>query len=111
MRIELAMLVEPEVGRPTIDGGSSAFGWIALVVGLFAIALVVQARRRARRTGRPQGIRTLPGGGAVGNVLFDLGSILQPDRPDAAVIRSIDEEEHREGRGDGRDPEHRPPLQ
>jgi hypothetical protein len=97
--------LDPQIVRPLPDPGGAVFGWIALVVGLFAAALVVVARRRARRRGRPVGIRTLPGGTAVGNALFDLGSLLQPDRPDAAVIRRIDEEIAVDARGDGRDPD------
>jgi hypothetical protein len=97
-------LVEPEVGRARQEPSGGAFGWIALVLGALAVALVVAARRRARRTGRPVGVRDLPGGTAVGNALFDLGSILQPDRPDAAVIRRVDEEPHEDARGDGREP-------
>lgn len=97
-------MLDPEIVRPLPDQTGAVFGWIALFIGMFAAALVVVARRRARRRGRPVGIRTLPGGAAVGNALFDLGSLLQPDRPDAAVIRRIDEETEQDGRGDGRDP-------
>ena len=97
-------MLDPEIIRPLPDQSGAVFGWIALVIGMFAAALVVVARRRARRRGRPVGIRTLPGGTAVGNALFDLGSLLQPDRPDAAVIRRLDEETEQDARGDGRDP-------
>ncbi|MBC8073271.1 MAG: hypothetical protein IAG13_33420 [Deltaproteobacteria bacterium] len=96
-----------ELSRQTTGSPGNAFGWIALGIGLLSIVLVVAARRRARRSGRPHGMGSMPGGTAVGNALFDLGAILQPDRPDAAVIRRLDEEGEHDELGDGRDPEQR----
>ena len=79
--------------------------WLVLLVGILVVWLIVAARRRAGRLDRPDGLQRLPGGGALGNALMDLGSLLQPDRPDAAVIQKLEEEGEHDERGDGRDPE------
>jgi hypothetical protein len=94
-----------ELSRQSVPSSGNAFGWIALGLGLMSVVLVIVARRRARRTGRPHGMTSLRGGTAVGNALFDLGAILQPDRPDAAVIRRLDEEGEHDDLGDGRNPD------
>jgi hypothetical protein len=87
-----------------LEPGEGPLGWLVLLIAVFTVAIIVAARRKTRRTGEEQGLRSMPGGGAVGNALFDLGSVLQPDRPDAAVIQMLEEEDERDDLGDRRDP-------
>jgi len=83
--------------------------WMVILVVLLTTWLIVAARRRAGRLDRPEGSRSIRGSGAIGNALHDLASVLQPDRPDAAVIQKLEEEGEHDARGDGRDPERRSP--
>ena len=107
--IHALALLQPEAtqSRPP-DTGAGVLLWFVLPIVVGTIWLVVAARRKSRRLGRPDRW-SMRGGGAVGNALNDLNSMLMPNRPDAAVMHQIDEADERDDAGDGREPKPGPP--
>lgn len=114
--ILLAML-DPSAGGPVIERGPlpppetglMGLGVWVLALGSTALIIWAYARIRKRRPGESQGFRRLRGGAAVGNALMDLNAMLQADRPAAVEIQRLEEEDERDDRGDGRNPDSPPP--
>lgn len=105
-------MLDPSAGGPVVERGPlpppepglMGLGVWVLALGSMALIIWAYARIRKRRPGEPQGFRQLRGGAAVGNAFMDLNAMLQADRPVAAEIQKLEEEDERDDRGDGRDP-------
>lgn len=74
-----------------------------LAIAIIVVSLVWFGIRRMQGRGT-EAARRSTGGAAVGNALFELGSILQPDRPNVETIVRLEEEAVEDDVGDGRDP-------
>lgn len=85
------------------EAGAGALQPIALALLILSIYAVWRQRRRAKKLGLT-GMRSFAVGAAVGNVLMDINALLMPDRPDAAVMASLEEEVVADAFGDGRRP-------
>ena len=80
------LALAPEVSRrppPAPVGGGPLFGLLGVLI--IVIWLVWFLFRRKRTDAGPR--KSM--GSGVGNALFDLGAIVDPTRPDAAVIMKL----------------------
>ncbi len=100
--IALAPAVEKQPPPNPPDALGPLFGGLAIAVLVVSIVWIGVRRIRGRGT---ESARKSAGGAAIGNALFELGSILQPDRPNVETIVRIEEEGIEDEAGDGRDPE------
>ena len=85
----LVVALAPGVSQGA-DSSGGGFVWLVLPIVAFVIWIVVAGVRRG----------FFRGGGAVGNALNDLNSMLMPNRPDAAVMHELDEHDERDDAGD-----------
>ena len=103
------LLIAPEVTRtppPAPDAVGPLIGGLAILITV--LSLVWIGFRKLRRYGPKDGVRSSSGGAAIGNALFEMGSVLQPDRPNVEVIVKLEEEVLEDEVGDRRNPGRKP---
>jgi hypothetical protein len=99
----LLVLLAPEVSNQPPAPGAVAPLIFGIAIVLTLVPLVMIGLRRIRGRGSEVSRRS-SAGAAVGNALFELGSMLQPDRPNVETIVRLEEEDIEDDVGDGRDP-------